>query len=67
MKLANQGPSTVDSRKDHCLEAQANQGLAPPRVASGKRVSGENKRQLRCENKAKRQQLQAEQEESVTY
>jgi hypothetical protein len=53
-KLADQGlRAEHDGLADHCLKAPANQGLAPPRVASGKRVSGENKRQLRRENKAK--------------
>jgi hypothetical protein len=66
-KLADQGPSLDEEMTDHCLEANANQGLAPQRVASGKRVTGENKRQLRRENKAKRQRLQAEQDETVTH
>jgi hypothetical protein len=66
-KLANQGLRSEEKTADQCLKATANQGLAPPRVASGKRVSGENKRQLRRENKAKRQKLQAEQDEAVTY
>ena len=49
----------------HSDDKQASQwpGLDPPRVNSGERVSGKNKRQHRRENKAARMQRQEEQEE----
>jgi hypothetical protein len=42
-------------------------GLDPPRLESGARVSGINKRQLRRENKAKRRQRQLEQVEDTYW
>jgi hypothetical protein len=42
-------------------------GLEPPRLESGVRISGANKRQLRRENKKKRQQRQLDQAEQTYW
>ena len=62
-KTAQQDSNSSSTR--HSEQKQASQwpGLDPPRVNSGERVSGKNKRQHRRENKAARMQRQEEQEE----
>jgi hypothetical protein len=60
----------VDEDKETMGAAQAEPqfaGLDPPRLESGARINGMNKRQLRRENKKKRQQKQLEQAEQTYW
>jgi hypothetical protein len=58
--------SNVNKRQ--LLRGQAaNTGLDPPQLASGERVCGKNKRQLRRENKAKRIKAQERQVEPTYH
>jgi hypothetical protein len=54
------GKQVANKKKSLALEDKAmnNSGLEPPTLASGERVNGKNKSQLKKENKAKRIKLQ---------